>query len=116
MRIRAELIAKDPVFYKGLSEKKILKILNYFTRNLVKAISRHRHVSIYKFCNFYPDNNRLFEYRQSTKLKIPIEALRNHLRTLRKEWKIRWDAYELRLANSNASRTKKRSQRSWGTK
>ena len=86
-RIKERLVQKDPDLYSSLSVTKIRVVLNYFTKNIVMAMLKHRHASVTNVLNIYPNPNQLFEYRMSLLKKQSMKSLRPYFSQLKKEQK-----------------------------
>ena len=59
-RVQARLKEKDPELYKDITKSQVLTVLNFFMRNISYSVYRHKHVSIHKLFNIFPNANQIF--------------------------------------------------------
>ena len=85
-RVKERLVLKHPGVFTHLSERHILVVLNYFTKNMAMAVFKHRHASISNFLNIYPNSNQLFEYRISLIMKKPMYKLWSYFKELKEQY------------------------------
>lgn len=88
-RIKERLVARDPEIYSQLSVIKIRVVINYFTKNIVTSVYKHRHASVKNFFNIYPNPGQLFEYRMSLLKHKSMKSLWKYFKELKEEQKIR---------------------------
>ena len=86
-RIKVRLKEKDPELYKDITESQILTVLNFFTKNISYAVYRHKHVSIHKMFNIFPNADQIFEYRLSCIKQKSMAKLNKYLYEIREEMK-----------------------------
>jgi hypothetical protein len=86
-RIKVRLMEKDPELYKDITESQVLTEVNFFTRNISYAVFRHKHISVHKLFNIFPNANKIFEYRLSCIKQKSVAKLNKYFYEIREEWK-----------------------------